>query len=1040
MAYNTFDDELVFEAALIKKLFDYNWEKEVLKNKTEKELVRNWADILFENNRQIDRLGNYPLTDTEMQQIIDKINELRTPLKLNSFINGKEISIKRDNPDDTLHLGQEVTLKIFDRHEISAGQSRYQIAEQPRFENVNPMLSKRRGDFMLLINGMPVIHVELKKSGVAVSQATNQIEKYAHEGVFSQGLFSLVQIFVAMNPEECVYFANPGPDGEFNSDYFFHWADFENNIINDWEEIAIRLLSIPMAHRLIGFYTVADDKDGILKVMRSYQYYATFSIADKVANTKWDEVDHRGGHVWHTTGSGKTMTSFKAAQLISQSHNADKVVFLMDRIELGTQSLDEYQNFADDKDDVQGTENTEILIAKLKNDRDSLIVTSIQKMALVNPEDNAKENDLKIISEKHIVFIVDECHRSTFGDMLLTIKKTFPNALYFGFTGTPIKVENNKKGNTTTDVFGSELHQYSVACGIRDKNVLGFDPTMVLTYRERDLRNAVALDRAKASTLTEVFSNPDKTEVYNHFMNDVPMAGYLDEAGTYQKGIEDYLPTSQYDRDEHRRAVVQDITDNWIRLSQNSKFHAIFATHSIPEACLYYDLFKEIAPSIKVAALFDPTIDNNGNGTYKEDALVDMLTEYNERYNMKFTIPTYPKYKKDVANRLAHKKPYTGIANDKDKQLDILIVVSQMLTGYDSKWVNTLYLDRELFYEEIIQAFSRTNRLFGPDKPFGNIRYYRKPFSMQRNIDDAFRVYAGSATHEVFVSKIERNIELLNAKYTEIRQLFESEHILHFNRLPESKAVRGMFAKRFREFHEIYESAKVQGFEWNKTAYNISENGELVTKEFEVLCDKDTYNALLARYKELFSETGGGTGGGIDIPYEIDTHITEINTDRIDAEYLNDRFHVFTILVSTGGAEEDIRKVLTELHKSFASLNQEEQKQAEIIIHDIQSGSLVVESGSDFRTYINEYMLRAKNTRTHRFAADLGIDEEVLNEYMSHHHSRDNRNEFGAFDRLKAAVDKSKAKIYIESIKGKPVSGLTVSIEIEKLLDKFLFG
>jgi type I restriction enzyme R subunit len=221
-----------------------------------------------------------------------------------------------------------VSLKIYDRHEIAAGQSRYQIVQQPRHGRGSPLLNDRRGDLLLLINGMPVIHIELKKSGVPVSQAYNQIQKYSREGIFS-GLFSLIQIFVAMEPAEALYFANPGPDGKFNKDYAFHWADFNNEPINDWKRFTYSLLSIPMAHQLIGFYTVADESDGVLKVMRSYQYYAAHAISDKVAKTDWKNPNRLGGYIWHTTGSGKTMTSFKSAQLIANSKDADKVVFLL---------------------------------------------------------------------------------------------------------------------------------------------------------------------------------------------------------------------------------------------------------------------------------------------------------------------------------------------------------------------------------------------------------------------------------------------------------------------------------------------------------------------------------------------------------------------------------------------------------------------------------------------------------------------------------------------------------------------------------------
>ncbi|WP_412072742.1 DEAD/DEAH box helicase family protein [Solemya velum gill symbiont] len=517
----TFKTEAQFEQAFIEVLTHKGWESEILKNKTEADLLQNWANILFEDNRQQDRLNDVPLTPTEMQQIIEQIKELKTPLKLNGLINGKTVAIKRDNPADALHLGKEVSLKIYDRQEIAAGQSRYQIVQQPKFERGSPLRNDRRGDVLLLINGMPVIHVELKRSGVPVSQAVNQIEKYSKEGIFS-GLFSLIQVFVAMEPNEAKYFANPGLDGKFNSDYQFNWADFNNEPMNHWKDIASTLLSIPMAHQLIGFYTVADDTDGVLKVMRSYQYYAANAISDKVAKTNWQQLgsaannpDRLGGYVWHTTGSGKTMTSFKSAQLIAQSKDADKVIFLMDRIELGTQSLAEYRNFAGDGEDVQATENTHVLVTKLKSTSpaDTLIVSSIQKMSNIFEEvddegTSSNSADIEKIRAKRLVFIIDEAHRSTFGDMLIIIKRTFPRALFFGFTGTPIQEENEKNGNTTSTVFGNELHRYSIADGIRDGNVLGFDPYKVPTFRDGDLRQAVALEQAKAGSVAEAMDNP----------------------------------------------------------------------------------------------------------------------------------------------------------------------------------------------------------------------------------------------------------------------------------------------------------------------------------------------------------------------------------------------------------------------------------------------------------------------------------------------------------------------------------------------------
>nr|WP_153724328.1 HsdR family type I site-specific deoxyribonuclease [Heliorestis convoluta] len=1016
------------------------WEPKVLKYPSEEDLLKNWADILFENNRDIDRLNDYPLTSGEMQQIMEQITTLRTPLKLNGFINGRTVAIVRDNPDDTLHFGKEVSLKIYDRREIAAGQSRYQIAQQPRFKSKSKILNDRRGDLMLLINGMPVIHIELKRSGVSVSQAYNQIEKYSNEGIFT-GIFALIQIFVAMEPAETVYFANPGMDGKFNKDFYFHWADFNNEPINDWKDIVSSLLSIPMAHQLIGFYTIADDTDGVLKVMRSYQYYAANAISVRVSKTNWDGRDRLGGYVWHTTGSGKTMTSFKSAQLIANSKDADKVIFLMDRIELGTQSLKEYRGFADENESVQATEDTITLISKLKSDNpaNTLIVTSIQKMSNIKDEGGANTHDIEIMSSKRIVFIVDEAHRSTFGDMLRVIKDSFPSALFFGFTGTPIQDENQKKMNTTSTIFGDELHRYSIADGIRDKNVLGFDPYKVMTYKDKDVRKAVALEQAKAATVEEALADPKKSEVFYKYMNSsqVKMAGYIGDDGKYVKGIEDYLPTSQYQIEEHKNMVVQDIADNWVTLSHNSKFHAIFATSSIPEAICYYRMIKKAMPTLKVTCLFDPSINNNGEVVFKEDGLVEIIEDYNARYEQEFSLKNYDKLKKDIAARLAHKKPYQLIERTPEKQLDLLIVVDQMLTGFDSKWINTLYMDKKLLYENIIQAFSRTNRLFGPDKPFGTIRYYRYPHTMEQNIEKAVKLYSGDKPIGLFVEKLDYNLNKLNAFFDDISELFTRSGIPNFEKLPDDRSERGKFASLFKSFNDYLEAAKIQGFTWNQSTYSFSHGSGKPKTIVDMKLDENTYLVLAMRYKELFS--GSGAGGGDDVPFEIDGYLTEIDTGKIDSDYMNSRFEKFLKILTQDHLDEtEMRKTLDDLHNSFAILTQEEQKYANIFLHDVQSGNARMESGKTFRDYITEYQSKAKNDQIRRISRFLGVDEKKLRNLMAANVTEVSINEFGRFDDLKASVDKVTAREYFEKIENTKIPPFKINIRVHNLLQEFI--
>lgn len=1044
-----FKKEKDFEDALIGLLTDkYKWDKEVLNYPTEEDLIQNWANILFQNNCDKDKLNDVPLTRGEMQQILTQVNTLRTPVALNEFINGRGVTIQREAEDDQLHYGKNVTLKLFDRLEIFEGKSRYQIARQPRFTPKGDFYPPRRGDFTLLINGMPLIHVELKRTGIDVSQACWQIEKYAHEGVFT-GIFSLVQVFVAMNPEETLYFANPGPDGKFNKDFYFHWENSDKEIVGEYYQIAEQLLSIPMAHQLIGFYTVADRKDGILKVMRSYQYMAANAILNAVKNRSipWEPKQFRGGHVWHTTGSGKTMTSFKAAQLIVASKCADKVVFLTDRIELGMQSLDEYRNFARADEAVQQTENSAVLADKLKSDNvaDTLIVTSIQKMSHIHEDSSFSKSVLQKINRKRIVFIEDEAHRSTFGDMLQSIRSTFPSAMLFGFTGTPIQEENRKKLSTTLDVFGDELDRYTLADGIRDKNVLGFDPYQVHTYRDKDLRLAVALEKAKAQSIEEAYADEKKKKVFMKFMNDVPMAGRKTDKG-HEKGIEDYIPTVQYEVPKHQETVVRDILDNWTMLSHNGKFHAIFATSSIPEAVQYYRLFKKMGPQLKVTALFDPNTDGIEAAVAKEKAIREIVEDYNKRYGKSYKFSDAATgFKKDVATRLAHKRPYGDIDKKTDEVLDLLIVVNQMLTGFDSKWLNTLYLDKVLEYEGLIQAFSRTNRIFGPEKPFGIIRYYRYPNIMARNIEEAFDLYSGNRPYGLFVEKLSRNIKGMNASFQRIKEIFQNAGIEDFVRLPKDQDERGAFAKAFKELNEYLEAAKVQGFTWNQLVYDIDENGEAARKFLEesddgykqVSCiiDEQTYLTLAIRYKELFS--GQRIDGKEEVPFEIAPYLTEINTDHIDAEYMNSRFKKYVRVLQD---EKETDAVLTELHRSFTCLTEEEQDYAMRILTDVRTGRLIVEEGKTFRDYITEYMVNFHKNGIRRFARNMGIDGDLLEKLMESHPTEKDLNNFGRFDQLKETLNISRAKPYLERIYGKLEDEWDVRVSADGCIRNFILS
>ena len=1054
-----YSDELVFEQDVIKKLTSHGWSKDILRYKTEEELLDNWADILFNNNKGIDRLNGHPLTKGEKAQLMEQINKLKTPFSLNKFVNGKTVYITRDNPKDTLHFGKEVALDIYDRNQIAGGKSVYQICEQPKFICKDSIYPNRRGDLMLLINGMPLIHIELKRSKVSVTQAIEQIKKYSHEKVFT-GLFSLVQVFVAMNPEQTKYFANPGDDDKFNDRFYFEWADKNNEPYKSWDKNIEQLLSIPMAHKLIGFYTVPDKGDGSLKVMRSYQYYACEAINARVDRAEWTLKDRLGGYICHTTGSGKTMTSFKSAQLISQSKKCDKVVFLIDRIELGTQSAGEYRNFMDDKEEVQETEDTVALITKLKSDdtANNLIVTSIQKMSNINYDAGVNAHDIEKINRKKIVFIVDECHRSTFGQMLANIKQTFPTALYFGFTGTPIYEENNKNDNTTTTVFGDELHRYSIADGIRDKNVLGFDPSKVLTFKDDEIKEAVALREVGASSPAEAFSDSAKAAKYMEMMK-LPMAGYYNK-NSYINGIEDYIKSAQYLLDkgnpdlrippkkletQHPYNVVKDILEHWVTLSVNSKFHAIFATSSILEAIDYYHLFKKMMgtynfPLLKITGVFDASLNNDNNSIPKEEALKEILEDYNSNFGTNYTISKYSEFKKDVSLRLAHKRKYLNIEKtNPDLQLNMVIVVDQMLTGFDSKWVNTLYLDKKLEYQGLIQAFSRTNRIFGVGKDFGNIKWYRYPHTMQRNMEEAFKLYSGSKPYGIFVEKLEGNLNQINSLYSAIKTLFESNNISNFERNPDAEEDQMKFSLLFAQLARIISSAIVQGFNWSQETYDFNHDDSPDT-HVKVLIDKKTYMILALRYKELFERIDPRTSSNVEIPFDIDATAISIDVDNIDDNYLNSKFKKWLLSFYNANEENVVASLQQQLHNEFASLSQEDQKFAEQILYDIQSGKLKVDKDTNltFNDYINKYKIEAKNDQISIFANKLGFSEKELRELINLKPTDDNLNEYGRFDNFKKSLNVDVAKIYFDTRDGENYPKPLIKSKAENLVRDFI--
>ena len=1062
--------EAEFEKDVVAKLNACGWKGGsnypfVLKYPSEADLIKNWANIIFEHNRK--ELNNVPLKQDEIDNLLLKIRG-KTPCEINRIINSKLIDLIRSNKADTENYNKTVYLEIYDRRKIQDGETVFQIAEQPIFERKTSMDHDRRGDLMLLINGMPLYHLELKKSDVPWEAAFNQLRLYHSEGIYS-GFFSFVQVFVAMTPEETRYFANPGEYTKFNKGFAFKWAKERNVEVLEWEEFIHKFLYIPMAHEIIGFYTVPDKTDDTLKVLRSYQFNAVRSIRNKVSShkDKWTDGIQTGGYIWNTTGSGKTMTSFKTAQIISEEGLCDKVVFLLDRIELGSQTLTEYKNFSDDTMDVQDTANTGKLWQRLLSDNNTpgvntkLIVTSIQKMSNLVPNEKNKK-DFEKLNKKKIVIIVDEAHRDTFGTMLSVIKTSFPNALLFGFTGTPIFEENKKviyskddSGSaefTTADVFGDEFKDatYTIANGIHDGNVLGFDPCMKLLNDDYEVRKAAGYRACGTNDEEKIYADESLTKCFQSYLNDKTMIE-----------IEKEIPASNYtgdtkEADEYRNAVVHDIVKNWNNVTVGGKFHGIFATSSIEQAFEYYKIFKEKAPKLKVTVLVDPSTDG-AYGAEKEIALKEIIADYNANFykTEKFTLETYDQMKTNVSWRLAHKETFKNLK--KEHYLNLLIVVNQMLTGFDSKYVNVLYLDKILDYENLIQAMSRTNRIYGNEKRHGIIHFYRKPHIMKKNVEDAVRTYSGENTQGVFVNKLPSNLKKMEETYSEIQNLFVKAGIPDCSKLPEDEATVAKFVKLYNKFNAYLDAAKVQGFNWDKNTYYVEESevgkpeviptpaGDETTatikESVSFSVPKNGFDTITQRYIEV-GKGGPGPGPGPHVvpPFELDIHLVENHMDKIDEAYLQKFFKAYIdSLKATGEGSEESKKALEELYSEFAKLSGDHQRIAKNIISDIQTGKLNVDDEFSLGDLITKYAKDEQDNKTKEFCDNLGMDISKYNQ-IANGINKDNPDEGGKLSDLIKLADPEKAKAYFLQRDKVEYPGWKVNSLVREYITQFVTG
>lgn len=694
-----------FEQAVIQKLVSEGWDYlPAYSGVTVDKLYQHWRDILNENNAH--RLDGTPLSDSEFDQVVLELNKNKTTYDAQLMLAGAggvgTIPLNRDD-------GSQLELEIFYGDEVAGGRSRYEIVNQITFNNLtNSLSAKRRIDIMLLINGLPVAHVEEKDQSLQNQwNAFEQLKKYHGDGMYT-GLFSFVQVQFIMSQSSAYYFSRPKNVESYNHDFVFSWRDEQGKEVTDAMRFIHEVMGIPALHRLVTVNMIPDASNDNVMVMRSYQIQATRKILDRIREMNQNDfVEREGGYVWHTTGSGKTVTSFKVAQLLASMPRVQDVIFIVDRVDLVTQTFENFKSFAYKTFEnrikvVNGHE----LKKELKHNQTSHIY-----LMTVQGLDRAVKAGLT--SRNRMVILMDEAHRSASGDSVARIKKALPQTTWFGFTGTPNfysdEVNNVKtsKKISTFDIFGPRLHRYNIQDAIGDGNVLGFD----VTYYESRF-----------------------------------------EMGQAEQMNESELEKAVYASLPFRAAVVDDILANWDKnasgpikmgVRQKNAFQAILAVSGKQAVASYYNLFKQKAPDLRVAMTYSRDEDNGVGASDLQQALKQAMQDYIKRYGTRNFLEDQDSeraYLNDMTKRIARKKPYNK-GNDDDR-LDLIIVSDQLLTGFDSKYVNIIYMDKMMAEGPLIQAMSRTNRTIDKNaKPYGKVRFYRQGAVMEENVKNALVIY-----------------------------------------------------------------------------------------------------------------------------------------------------------------------------------------------------------------------------------------------------------------------------------------------------------
>lgn len=818
-----YQSEYGLEENVVKQLQDLGYERVSLRNETQ--LKENFRRIL--NERNADKLEGTPISDSEFKRIMIDISD-KSVFESAQILRDKYV-LERD--DET-----KVYLSLMNIKKWC--QNTFQVTNQVSVNDTH----KSRYDVTVLINGLPLVQIELKRSGVAITEAFNQIERYRRQNY--TGLFRFIQMFVVSNKMETRYYANS--DQKIMKSHMFYWSDEKNERINMLKDFIESFLEPCHIAKMISRYMIINETDKILMALRPYQVYAVEALLNRAIET------NNNGYIWHTTGSGKTLTSFKASQILAQEPDIKKVIFLVDRKDLDGQTLGEFNKF--ESDSVDRTFNTKKLLKQMNDPTRKLIITTIQKM------DNAiKSGDpvMERYKEDKVVFIIDECHRTQFGSMHRIIRQHFGNAQYFGFTGTPRFEENaSQDGRATADIFGECLHHYLIKDAIRDGNVLGFSVEYMNTF-----------DRSEKIIEDGYVNKINEAEIW--------MA------------------------EERVQKVAEHIIANHNKKTRDQMYTGMLTVQSIPMAIQYYRVFQKLKKqgvhNFNVTTIFsyqdNEAIDDTMDEQTRRDILEGIIQTYNETFDKNFSTDTFDGYFNDVSNRVKKGLP--------DQKLDILIVVDMFLTGFDSKKLNTLYVDRNLQHHTLIQAYSRTNRVEEPTKPYGNIVAYR---NLKEKTDEAIELFSKTDNTDTVLSlSFQAYLTKFKQALIELFELAETPQAV--DQLEREEDQRD-FVIAYRELAKHMQKLKTfDEFAFDKETLGI---------------DEQTYEDYKGKYLDIYDKVmrpDKETGEGESVLDNIDFNIEILRNDLINVQYILDLLNQID-LSDTEQQEKDIKEIRKVLDKA----------------------------------------------------------------------------------------------------------------------------